>query len=99
MRRFAFMFFHVGIILFAITLLCAGFFPAARAQQAAVMQDLTRRVETIESLNLDHRLTVIETKLDNLLGDHWTHLGTMVGTALLMLERAARAVAKKTAEE
>ena len=89
--------FNVSVMVFAVTLILAGIFPA-HAQSPIVIQDLARRITDLEALNLDHRLTVIETILNDLHADHWTHLGTMVGTGLLIMERAARAVTKKAQE-
>lgn len=97
-KLFGYLLFNVGVMLFAGILLLTAAFPAS-AQSHLEVQDLDRRVTSIEGLNLDHRLTVIETLLTNLNSDHWTHLGTMIGTGLLILERGARAISKKVEEE
>lgn len=89
--------FHFATALFAVVLLLSAIVPPVHAQPEQ-MAELTRRMDSLESLNLDHRLTVIETMLADLKSDHWTHLGTMAGTALLILERAARALRRDVKE-
>jgi phenylpyruvate tautomerase PptA (4-oxalocrotonate tautomerase family) len=97
-KLFGFLLFNVSVMFFALVLILAAVFPA-KAQSPAGMAELARRITDLEALNLDHRLTVIETILNDLHSDHWTHLGTMIGTGLLILERGARAINKKVSSE
>ena len=98
-KLFTFLLFHISVLTFAGVLFIAAVVPNVRAQNVLQVEDLSRRITSLEGLNLDHRLTIIETLLNDLHSDHWTHTGTMIGTALLILERGARAVAKKVKEE
>lgn len=94
-----FMLVQIAMSFFALVLITTALMSPLRAQLRVQQEtDLERRVEMLESLNLDHRLTVIETLLNDLHSDHWTHLGTMLGTGLLILERGARAIKEKSKE-
>lgn len=112
MKLLGYMVFHLCVVLFAFTLLAGAFDFKAFAQPREQVEDLTRRVATMESLNLDHRLTIMETMLSGVASDlrdlkksaeergaDWTRIGTVAGTALLILERAFRAIAGKVKEE
>jgi hypothetical protein len=99
-RLLSFMIFHWGVVVFALILLATTMAPmVGQVRENPEVEDLTRRVGNIESLNLDHRLTVIETLLNEVHGDHVPHLLTMGGTALLILERAVKAMSKRVQEE
>lgn len=89
--------FHFAVLQFAIVMMVAAVYPV-HAQNPQV-EELTRRITSLETLNLDHRLTVIETLLNDIHGDHWGQQMTMGGTALLILERAVQAFRKKVKEE
>lgn len=97
LKLFGFMLFHISVGLFALVLMITAVFPL-RAESPQVTE-LERRVTNIEALQLDHRLTVIETMLKDLVSDHWTHEGTMLGVGLLTMERVARAIQKKIKNE
>lgn len=96
-RLFGFMLFHIGVFLYAVVLMVTGVYPV-HAQTREEVSDLQRRVGNIESLNVDHRLTVIETMLEDLHSDRWTHTGSLIGVGLLIMERAAQAVKQKIRE-
>lgn len=96
-KLLAFFTFNISVMFFALVLIITAGFDV-HAQTTVEVEDLARRITSMEALNLDHRLTIIETLLNDLHSDHWTHLGTMVGTGLLILERGARAIGKKVNE-
>lgn len=97
MRIFGFMVFHAMVMLLGITLVIGALFPVHA--QKADYNDLTRRVESLESLQVDHRLTVIETKLDAVLSNSWVHIAGSGGIGLLLLKEAIQAVKKKVKAE
>lgn len=89
---------NILMFVFAVTLIASAVFPV-HAQQEPVVEDLNRRISTLEGMNLDHRLTVIETLLNDLHNNSWTHVGTMIGTAVLIIERATQRLRKNMNEE
>lgn len=93
---FSFILFNICVFLYAVVLMVTAVYPV-HAQNREEVSDLQRRVSSIEALNLDHRLTVIETMLTDLHSD-WTRTGSLVGVALLIAERAAQAVKQKIRE-
>lgn len=96
-RLLGFMVFHISVGFFALVLMVTAFYPL-HAQTHEQIAELDRRITSIETLNLDHRLTVIETTLEDLHSDRWTHAGTMIGVALLTMERVAQAIKGKIKE-
>lgn len=103
LKNIGFYGFHVLMGAFAVILIATAVFPPARAfgppqidtPTQVEIHELGRRVETIEALNLDHRLTVIETLLNDLNNKQWSHWATSAGTGLLILERLVRALQMK----
>lgn len=89
--------FHASVFLFACVLLIAPFVQV-HAQNHLEVEDLSRRITTLEGLNLDHRLTVIETLLNNLNDSKWPNGITTGGVGLLIFERVFFAVKKKVKE-
>jgi hypothetical protein len=87
--------FNICVCLFALILLLTAVFPTKAAAQSNAISQLDRRVTSIEALNLDHRLTVIETMLEEVHSDRWTHTGSMVGVGLLLIKEAVEAIVKR----
>lgn len=96
--------FDVGAPFVAVYAVCLILLPWAslHAQQSQVQvldYELTHRVERIEKLDLDHRLTVIETNeqdaKDNAL---WYKLSSG-GTGILLLDAIMRYLNKRNKEE
>jgi hypothetical protein len=86
-RRALWLLFHFLVASFAVLLVLVSLFPLrVKAQSALQVQitDIERRVGNFETLNLDHRLTAIETLLSS--EDTW-HRFSMGGTGLLICER------------
>ena len=86
LKRFVWLLFHFFVASFAVLLIAVSVFPVVHAQTATQIEitDLERRVGNFETLNLDHRLTAIETLLSS--EDMW-HRYSMGGTGLLICER------------
>lgn len=97
-KLFGFMLFNIGVCFFALVLLVAAVFPPKAAAQSAI-SELDRRVTSIEALNLDHRLTIIETMLTDVHSDRWTHTGSMIGVGLLLMKEAVEAIMKRVKVE
>lgn len=93
-KLFGFMLFHVCVGFYAMVLVIAAVLPL-RAQTSVQVTDLERRVTNIEALQLDHRLTVIETMLKDLVSHDWTRDGTLGCVGLLTIERVVLAVSRK----
>jgi hypothetical protein len=85
----------------AFCLLVAAVPPTPRAAdvEAVVKQqtaDIERRVSTIEAMNLEHRLTKVESELDSM---SLQTRGTMGGVGVLLIEGVMRLGKKKREEE
>jgi len=89
--------FHWLVIGYAVVLLWGVF--AVQAQSSPQLQELQHRVTSLEELQLDHRLTVIETILRDLQSSSLWHQLTMGGTGLLLGERAIAVLRRKKGEE
>ena len=90
--------FHGAVFAYAIILLTLAIAPAfAQSVQQFQITEHERRITSIESLtmSLDHRLTVIETLLNDLQSGTLLNRMTMGGTALLIAERAIAVMRKK----
>ena len=95
--------FHLIVAVFAGLLIIAPL-ASVNAQEVA-FKDLDRRLNAIEGEQLDHRVTVIETTLMDILAGlkhlddqgPW-HQGATVGTGLLIAERVYVAVKRKNKE-
>ena len=100
-KLYSFMVFNVVVSLFAVVLMVMSFVPiiAAQPQQQVEIEDFGRRVAGFESLNLDHRLTVIETLLKEDQDNEWKHSATGIGTGLLIVHTAYREVRKRIQDE
>jgi len=97
LRDSAFYLFHFIVLAFALNLLLFALIPVHA--QNSVERELDRRITSIENLNLDHRLTVIETLLNDLKDESLWHKGSTIGTGLLILERGVWALKKKNDKE
>jgi len=93
-----FYWFHILVSAYAVLLMMLSLESiVARAQPVEQYQitDLERRVASIEILNLDHRLTIMETILNELnTGKIFDRL-TMGGTGLLITERVVMVLRKR----
>ena len=94
-KLLSFFAFNIGVCFFALVLLIAAAFPSKAIAQQSAISELDRRITSIEALNLDHRLTIIETMLEEVHSDRWTHTGSMVGVGLLLLKEAVEAIVKR----
>lgn len=92
-KQFFFVLFQTLVAAFALLMFTLSVVPM-RAQSAVQMQinNLDRRVEAFEGLNVDRRLAVIEQLLMDLRDNNTLHRMTMGGTSLLIAERVWRAV-------
>ena len=91
--------FHVIILTFGFLLMLVAVMPVHAQAPEVEVHDLDRRVRVIEDLNLDHRLTVMETILMELKdGDNWQRV-TMGGTGLLIAERVFWTFKKKAEDK
>lgn len=101
-KLYSFMVFNVVVSLFAVVLIVMSFVPVIAAQplpKQVEIEDLERRVAGFESLNLDHRLTVIETILKEDQDNEWKSSATGIGTGLLIVHTAYREVRKRIQDE
>jgi len=94
-----YMVFHILVVSFGLFMVCMGALPkeafAQREPAQYQIDDLTRRVDGIEGLQLDHRLTVIETTLKEIQDTGWKPSVTAIGMGLLIAERAVMQVKKR----
>jgi hypothetical protein len=91
-----FMVFHILVVSFGLFMICMGVLPgkafAQREPSQYQIDNLQKRVDGIEGLQLDHRLTVIETTLKEMQDSGWKPSITAIGMGLLVAERAVMAV-------
>ena len=80
-----------SVILILASAYCL-FFSVAGPMMAADVGDLERRVTAIEALNLEHRLTRLETVVDSV---SVSSRGTMAGVGVLLVETVMRLGKKK----
>lgn len=90
-------FFLVSISCYGILLIFIGL-PLHVFGQENAHDDLERRVTAIESQNLEHRMTVMETTLVDLQNSALWMRMNMAGTGLLIAEAVTRAVNKRKKE-
>ncbi len=97
LKRGMWLLFHFLVASFAVLLSSLSLFPV-QAQTVTQVQltELERRVGAFEGLNLDHRLTAIETLLTS--EDTW-HRFSMGGTGLLIFERVFWVVRRRKQPE
>jgi len=88
--------FHLMIGAYAVLLLGGSLVVRAQTVQRYEVTELERRINSMESLNLDHRLTVIETLLLDLQNSSTWSRFTMGGTGLLIAERVVAALRRKS---
>lgn len=93
--------FHLLVGAYAVMLiLFSAFTPIARAQKVIqVPTDVDRRLDEIEKLNLDHRVTIIETTLQDLVSNFSWYRVTSGGTGLLLAEAVYRHAKKKKEDD
>lgn len=98
--------FDVGAPFVAIYAVCLILLPWAQlhAQRQDYYQsysdnDVSRRVENIEKLNIDRRVTVLETIEQDAKDNSIWYKGSSVGTGILLLEAVFRIIARKKEEE
>lgn len=86
--------FHILVGGYALFLLINA--TLVHAQDPYQLAELQRRIGSIEGLNLDHRLTVLETLLQDVQTSNFLNRFTMGGTGLLIGERVVAAIRRKT---
>lgn len=97
--------FRPAVFVFAVLLIGLPWIPLHGQQQPAQitidrfeLNEVGHRLEAIEHLDLQHRLTVLETIQQDAKEDVIWHKGSSVGTGLLLIEAVARTVKKKKQE-
>lgn len=98
LKVFLFYWFHILVSVYAVLLVMLSIESVvAKAQPVQQYQitEVERRVSSIETLNLDHRLTIIETILTELNTSKIFDRLTMGGTGLLIVERVVMAMRKR----
>jgi hypothetical protein len=95
MKTALFYVFHLIVSAYAILLCVESVNAWAQPIQRFEIGELERRVASMETLNLDHRLTIIETKLEELITGKMFDRMTMGGTGLLIAERVVQALRKR----
>jgi len=87
--------FHLLVCAYAVALLIGAISVRAQPIQQFEITELERRITSIEALNLDHRLTIIETILNEINSQKIFDRLTMGGTGLLIAERVVNTLRKK----
>lgn len=95
--------FHILVGAYAVMLMLFSLFsPIVHAQhviETITPSELERRLNVLDALNLDHRVTVIETTLQDLINSIGWYKLTSGGTGLLLMEAVYRHTKKKKEEE
>jgi len=93
--------FHIFVAIYAVMLMLSSVFIPLKAQhpsptitqESAV--DIERRLDTIDRMNLDHRLTIIETTLTDMVSNFTWYRISSGGTGLLLAEAVFRHAKKR----
>ncbi len=92
--------FHLLVGAYAVMLtMFSVFTPVIHAQHVIPSTEVDRRLDEIEKLNLDHRVTIIETTLQDLVSNFSWYRVTSGGTGLLLMEAVYRHTKKKKEED
>ncbi len=95
--------FHIFVGAYAVMLTMFSVFTPVHAQRLneplISPSEVNRRLDDIEKLNLDHRLTITETTLQELVSNFSWYRVTSGGTGLLLMEAVYRHTKKKREEE
>ena len=97
-----YMAFHCAMVLFAVVLIATAVYPPVHAQTQ--VQELARRVTTLENMDLSGQLAAIHQQLLDMReagkqrDADWKPLGTAIAAGALVLERAVRAMTGKVKE-
>lgn len=94
--------FHILVGAYAVMLMLFSLFgPVVHAQHVTDItpSELERRLNVLDALNLDHRVTVMETTLQDLINSIGWYKLTSGGTGLLLMEAVYRHTKKKKEEE
>jgi len=97
--------FHAFVMLYAFVLVLSSLLVPIHAQRSVVppptvqYDDLERRMGDLDKLNLDHRLTVIETTMADMLSNSTWYRISSGGTGLLLAEAVVRHAKKKLKED
>lgn len=107
LNSYSFYTFHTAVILYSLLLIMLAipvwgqgsrYIPQSNSVTDYQIQNLDRRISTIEALNLDKRLAVIEALLSDVKGGTlWSQL-SMGGVGLILLKEAVNAVKKRKEE-
>ena len=95
-------YFRYFVLVFAIVLIGLPWVPlfAQRQPRQSTMDrfelnEVGDRVERLEALNIERRITVLETIEQENKDDTWWHRGSSVGTGLLLVEAVVRTARNK----
>src|SRR6202140_1384029 len=97
--------FHICSPFIAVYAVCLILLPCAplHAQRTEVQifdgAELGHRMDTIERLNLDRRVTILETIAQDAKDNSIWYKGSSVGTGILLLEAVFRFLARKKEED
>jgi hypothetical protein len=93
--------FHLLVLSYGVMLILIGMIMPIKAQQHSTerVEELGRRIDDLDALHLDHRLTVIETTLTDMVNNFtWYRISTG-GTGLLLAEAVVRHVRNKRKQD
>lgn len=96
--------FSPAVVVYAVCLILLPWVPlhAQRPSQQIEVFDgteLGHRMDTIERLNLDRRVTILETIVQDAKDNSIWYKGSSVGTGILLLEAVFRFISKKEEEK